>query len=255
MNPEIAASDPPLPRVLLVEDDPVSAGFLSEALAALPARVDVAATLAEATALAETTKHDLWLIDAHLPDGAGAELLSRLRSRGYRTPALAHTAETATTLLDILIDAGFEEVLIKPLSIAMLHGAVQRVLRMQAHGDVDRHAPSKTNTSITPMLCGKFPIWDDAAALRALNGNVAHVEAMRGLYRSELPQVQLRTVAALRDENLTSLDAELHKLRASSGFVGAARLGAAAQALQANPRSIDARRQFEGALQDTLSSA
>ena len=38
MNPSPTA----LPRLLLVEDDPVSAAFLREAAAALPALVDVA---------------------------------------------------------------------------------------------------------------------------------------------------------------------------------------------------------------------
>ena len=39
-----------LPRILLLEDDPVSAAFLSAAIEALPAQVDVAGTLAEARA-------------------------------------------------------------------------------------------------------------------------------------------------------------------------------------------------------------
>jgi DNA-binding response OmpR family regulator len=82
------------PRILLVEDDPVSRAFLGAAVHALPAVVDAADSMAAAMALAAASRYDLWLIDANLPDGHGAELLSRLRVREAQTPAVAHTAAT-----------------------------------------------------------------------------------------------------------------------------------------------------------------
>ena len=88
MNPSPTA----LPRLLLVEDDPVSAAFLREAAAALPALVDVAGTVAEALSAASIQCHDLYLIDANLPDGRGETLLQDLRGRAPAAPALAHTA-------------------------------------------------------------------------------------------------------------------------------------------------------------------
>ena len=72
----------PLPRLLLVEDDPVSAVFLRDAAASLPAAVDVAGNLAEALAGAIARPHALYLIDANLPDGRGETLLLQLRERG-----------------------------------------------------------------------------------------------------------------------------------------------------------------------------
>ena len=80
------------PRVLLVEDDPVSRAFLGAAIQALPAAVDAADSMAAALALAAAGRYDLWLFDASLPDGSGSELLAKLRVRDASTPALAHTA-------------------------------------------------------------------------------------------------------------------------------------------------------------------
>src|SRR5690606_33004214 len=69
------------PRILLVEDDPTSRAFLQAATEALPAVVDIAGSVAEALALATRHAHALWLIDAHLPDGSGSELLRVLRDQ------------------------------------------------------------------------------------------------------------------------------------------------------------------------------
>lgn len=249
-----------LPRILLVEDEPVSAAFLRDAIAACPAHVASAETAAEALRLARERPFDLWLIDAHLPDGRGADLLVRLRAEGRDTPALAHTAETAKAVLDALIDAGFEEVLIKPLGVAALQGAIRRFVpsaARAAHASVasvadkndgdDRADPERPTG-------GKFPVFDDATALRALNGRREHIAAMRGMWSAELPQQAQRIARALRDDDAAALRAELHKLLASTGFVGALRLQAAARELQAAPSAERARRQFDGAMADTLSA-
>lgn len=245
-----------LPRILLLEDDPVSAAFLRTALEALPAQVDVAGTLAEARVLAEAHAHDLWLFDVNLPDGRGVDLLVALRERGIAVPALAHTADARRHELDALINAGFEEVLLKPLSVAQLQGAVGRFCARSASIETSIEPSIQTNDARPdePMRGGKLPVWDDDAALRALNGHRPHVDAMRGLFAQELPQVAMRVAAALAERDTAALRHELHKLQASCGFVGAARLGDAVAGLRDAPESAAAAARFEGALQDTLSS-
>ncbi len=250
MNTSASAT---LPRILLLEDDPVSAAFLATALEGLPAQVDVAGNLAEARISIAAHTHDLWLFDANLPDGLGAELLAELRARGLHTVALAHTADNRREALDALIDAGFEEVLLKPLSVAQLQGTARRWCGDASVGDARRFSRNVSGNIATPN-CSKYPVWDDDTALRALNGNRAHVDAMRGLFAQELLQVSVRVSAALSDHDAAALRNELHKLQASCGFVGAARLGAAARDLQDAPNAADAVAQFEGALQDTLAS-
>lgn len=259
-----ASAAPPLPRLLLLEDDPVSAAFLASALEALPARVDVAASLAEARRRADGC--DLWLFDAHLPDGDGASLLAELRACGLRTPALAHTAETRREPLDALIAAGFDAVLLKPLSVAALQAGVRRAL-----GDPDGSTPAgmppetpieaSLEPPLEPPACriagvgAKLPVWDDAVALRALNGSRAHVAAMRGLFLQELPTAAGCVIAGARLGDVAAIRAELHRLQASCGFVGAARMAAAVDALRARPGDGEALARFEAAVQDTLAAS
>jgi DNA-binding LytR/AlgR family response regulator len=67
-------------RVLLVEDEPLSRNHLAGLLEAYPNVIMAgqAASLAEARALAKTQRFDLALIDIHLPDGLGTELVRDL---------------------------------------------------------------------------------------------------------------------------------------------------------------------------------
>lgn len=236
----------PLPRVLLVEDDPTSRSFLTAALRATPVDVDAADSLAAALALAQSQPYSAWMIDARLPDGSGADLLARLRERHPDTPAIAHTAAHESTILDALIAAGFAEALVKPMPAATLHAALRRVL-----GITPGHAPAVASAHVE----GDLPLWDDEAAALALNGNRLHVETLRELFVQELSKSVYAITTAAERGDLDSVRSDLHRLRASCGFVGAQRLAAAVQALQEDPASSLRLDALEQVAQETLAQA
>ena len=142
------------------------------ALEALPAQVDAAGSIQAALALEGA--YDLWLLDANLPDGHGAELLAQLRIRLPATPALAHTADDSPALQARLLQAGFAEVLVKPLTAERLQQAVRRWLGMA------RGAPLRVEETSNRFKA--LPLWDEAAALTALNGNQEHVATLRKMF-------------------------------------------------------------------------
>jgi len=105
------------PCVLVVDDDPVSLGFLTAALGQCGCRaVPAASAHAALAALADATI-DLLLIDRRLPDGDGDELLRRLRARGVVAPAVATSADITPADRERLIEAGFVATLGKPASV------------------------------------------------------------------------------------------------------------------------------------------
>lgn len=228
--------NPNIPNLLLVEDDPVSRAFLEAATAALPATVAVAGDAASARVLANDCDFDLWLFDANLPDATGAELLAQLRGTGFATPALAHTATLDQDAHAELRAAGFAGTIAKPIDAASWQSALRRALGATS----PLHASTPGGAS-----GGKLPVWDDDAALAALNGNTEHVAALRRLFLDELPGQRTQIVDA------GTRAATLHRLRASCGFVGAARLDAAVQALQESKSEAALQRVLE-TLQDTL---
>lgn len=218
------------PRILLVEDDPVSAAFLQAALTALPADVDAIATGTAARDLARASTYDLWLIDANLPDGSGAALLADLRARGGLAHAVAHTADREPATADALRVAGFSDVLVKPLTANDLHAAVRRALGA-------RHVADAGDTPLP--AASALPVWDDDRALSALAGQLDHVRALRALFLDELPAARDTIEDAVRAGDQAAMHRTLHRLRASCGFVGAARLEASVTRLQAAPRFAD----------------
>lgn len=232
-----------LPRILLVEDDPVSRTFLAAAARATPAEVDAADSVAAAMALAGAQHYDLWLFDANLPDGSGSGMLGSLRGRGLETPALAHTATQDRETLDALIAAGFTEVLVKPLPAMRVQAAIRRALGLVLAGE---------QAGDVPPPCVAHPVWDDDVAALALNGNRTHIATLRGLFIGELPNLRQRIGTAARGGDFDAIRAELHRLRASCGFVGAARLAAAAQALHHQADSPTLLARFDEVVQDTL---
>lgn len=224
------ATDPP--RLLLAEDDPVSAAFLAEAAAALPLAVHVAPSAAEARTAATQATFDLLLLDAHLPDGSGIELLAALRAAGQTAPALAHTADASESVARVLCAAGFREVLHKPIAMAALHDALRRHLPLTAAAR-----------------------WDDAAALAALGGQGAHVATLRRLFLDELPQQHARIAAALEVGDVEAIRAELHRLTASCGLVGARALARQVQALREAPLEPSRWQAFDAEIGALLSAS
>lgn len=232
-------SDTPiLTRLLLVEDDPISCSFISEALEALPAHVDTAPNIAQALAHARDHGHALWLIDAHLPDGDGCDCLRALRQVS-ETPALAVTAGASREELDRLCSAGFLEVLLKPMSIALLQGTVMRLIGTPME---------------SPALAegGKLPIWDEARALAAIGGSHGALQNLRLMFLEELPLLREQLFLAQRAGDCQAMGAVLHKLSASCGFVGAARVAKAVDALAREPLDVAALRRFDFAATDAL---
>jgi DNA-binding response OmpR family regulator len=229
---------PTPPRLLLVEDDATSQAFLAEALGALPATVDVAGDIAEACAHAAANTHALWLVDAHLPDGDGLECLRALRAIGGDVPALAVTAASGSAAIDALCAGGFLEVIPKPVGIALLQATVRRLL-----GEVPR-APYRVSEP------GKLPVWDEARALAAIGGNREALAALRELFLAELPAARAGIEAAIAVGDAGAVKAQLHKLQAGAGFVGAARMARAIRALSGAPLDAGALEAFTWAVED-----
>lgn len=235
----MSPSSPDPIRLLLVEDDPISLDFLSEALAGVPAQVDAASDIASASWLARDRPYALWLLDAHLPDGDGLACLRALRVLAP-TPALAVTASTEREELDALCAGGFLEVLVKPVSVAQAQSTVRRLLGLRSGGVRE------------PPADFKLPVWDGDRALAAIGGKTESLARLRRMFLDELPGLDAQVREACGAGDAVAARAVLHKLKAGCGFVGALRLGQAVESLSRVPLDRTALGEFEHAVQDAL---
>jgi two-component system, OmpR family, KDP operon response regulator KdpE len=119
--------------VLLVEDDRELRRTLREALQVEGYRVVASASLADARAVwaqavAGQGGVDIVLLDLGLPDGEGDSLLAELR-RGRGTPVLVISARPGEAQKVALLDAGADDYLVKPFSLAELLARMRVALR------------------------------------------------------------------------------------------------------------------------------
>lgn len=222
-------------RVLLAEDDTISREFLCEAIRACGGDPVACADGLAALARAREGNWDLLILDHHLPGMNGDAVLAALQTNSGNTPlpsALATTAEPDGASA-LLLEAGFAQVLPKPVSLETLR------------------------TALAPFGCEAKTL-DDDGALRAC-GSLSAVERLRCLFaEQELPRVQDEFDRHAGDPE--SLRPTLHRLLASCGFCGATALACACNALHdalasGDPSLIDtATHGFARALRDTRES-
>jgi DNA-binding NarL/FixJ family response regulator len=81
-----------MPELLIVDDHPLFLGGLQQFLAThAHANVSCASSVGQALEMLEVSKPDALILDVMMKDGGGLELLSTIRGRGSRVPAILLT--------------------------------------------------------------------------------------------------------------------------------------------------------------------
>ncbi len=121
-------------RVLAVEDQPASLALVRHVLEPEGFDVRVARSGAEALTLAQETRPDLVLLDMHLPDMHGLEVLRRLRESpwGAALPVVAVSAMVTPADRTLWLQAGCADVIEKPIDVATFARRVARWLQRDA---------------------------------------------------------------------------------------------------------------------------
>ena len=206
MAPDTEMTMTDRPRALVVDDDALTLRFLEAALREIGVdTVSVADGASARVAIANET-FDVLLIDRHLPDMSGEALLQALRDAGCVAPAIATSAEVDADVRARMLDAAFDDVVAKPVSVEQLGQVIGRFVHLPA-----------------PALLS------DDEALRAIGGDRQSLIALRGLLATELDELRLSHATP---DDRPALIARLHRLRASCGFCGATALGDAAAVAQ-----------------------
>lgn len=114
--------------VLIIEDDGDIRRLVADALARQGHAVESAAAALPGLKAAVETRPDLVILDLGLPDLDGAEMLRMLRAVS-EVPVIAATARGEETDIVATLDAGADDYLVKPFSVAQLEARVRAVLR------------------------------------------------------------------------------------------------------------------------------
>jgi sigma-B regulation protein RsbU (phosphoserine phosphatase) len=133
-------------RVLLVEDDPVTARVITRTLQHVAAPVfDIVheATLVEAvTRLREGDRFDVAILDLNLPDSFGIDTLARLQAAEPSLPIVVMTGDGDPTIAELALEVGAQDYLVKGETSEVIITRSIRYAITRKQADLDRQAIS-----------------------------------------------------------------------------------------------------------------
>ena len=213
-------------RVLVADDVAANRMVARAMLVAAGHRVDSAADGAEALAAVERDAYDVVLMDVQMPVMDGLEATRRIRALdGARrgVPVLAVTASALPEQVAACRAAGMDGHLAKPIDRESLLAAVQRLAAGDTLHDPSPHA----------ALDASQPLLDEAVLrnLAADLGPTADVVISEFVGEVRLGYETLSTPAIAQD--IPRLRHAAHRMLGAARTLGARRLGATTEAMQA----------------------
>ncbi len=116
-------------KVLLIEDDPETASYVSRGLREHGHALDVADTGQDGMFLATGGGYDVMIVDRMLPGLDGLGIVRALRESGVKAPVLFLTALGGVGDRVKGLEAGADDYLVKPFAFAELHARLQALAR------------------------------------------------------------------------------------------------------------------------------
>jgi CheY-like chemotaxis protein len=227
-------------RVLVAEDNELNVTLLKELLSSRGHLAQFARDGRAALELALRGEFDLMLVDLHMPELDGFEVVQAIRDHERGTNQhlriIALTARSSARDRERCLAAGMDEFLAKPIEAAALWAVMERLV-----ADWPLVAPR----AVEPGLL------DARAILRACGQQAAVLEKLRVVFRRTLPVQLSRVRAALASGDLHELREAAHQL---VGTVGAFSTVAAGVASTLEDAAIRQDRESCAALVDRLGS-
>ena len=116
-------------HIFLLEDDETMGRGIAMALTGTDTSVTCRSTLAQARETLAEEQFDLLILDVNLPDGSGLDLLRQVRTNGDATPVILLTANDLELDEVTGLEAGADDYITKPFSLAVLRARVNAQLR------------------------------------------------------------------------------------------------------------------------------
>ena len=119
-------------QIFLLEDDETLGRGIAMALTGPETSVICHPSLAKAREALAEERFDLLILDVNLPDGSGLDLLCQVRAAGDSTPVILLTANDLELDEVTGLEAGADDYITKPFSLAVLRARVNTQLRRGA---------------------------------------------------------------------------------------------------------------------------
>jgi signal transduction histidine kinase/CheY-like chemotaxis protein len=226
-------------RVLLADDSSDIRLLIARFLTDIDAEVVVVANGRQAVeqALAgrlEARPFDLILMDLHMPELDGAEAVRALRAEGLEIPMIALTASAYEEDRERCTQAGYSDVLTKPIDRAQLIQRIATLTGIAADPAPAGSAPGPAGACPTPKLSPAPPptspptptptptdarvmrplaIFDTARLLEMLGGDETVKQTVLALFQDDAPPLLRALQDAAANRDAAAVRAGAHKLK------------------------------------------
>ena len=166
----------------------------------------------EALRLAEGGVFDLLLLDIHMPELDGFQVVGAIRERertaGGHLPVIALTARSKKEDRERCLRAGMDECLTKPYSAADLWATMDRALRK----DQSRNRKDENKEASPADSSSAMGLIDPVVLLAACGGDPAMLRKMCRRLQSLVPEDLAAVRGAFHDQDALRLREAAHKL-------------------------------------------
>jgi CheY-like chemotaxis protein/HPt (histidine-containing phosphotransfer) domain-containing protein len=237
-------------RVLLAEDNEFNRALIERVLRSLNCEVDLAPTGREAVRRFHNGNYDLVLMDCHMPDLDGLEATRQIRAgedEERRVPIVAVTAGTVPGARQACLQAGMDDFIAKPFSLATLRRKASQWLAVAAQANAAREPPAPTTAdseqrvlAAAPVAAGPASV--DLSRLQELAdeaGSPRIVEELSLIFVEDMDRRldSLREAADERGER--KLLSVIHSVKGACANFGALRMAALAEAIERRVKQSD----------------
>jgi CheY-like chemotaxis protein/HPt (histidine-containing phosphotransfer) domain-containing protein len=237
-------------RVLLAEDNEFNRALIERVLRSLNCEVDLAPSGREAVRRFHNGNYDLVLMDCHMPDLDGLEATRQIRAgedEERRVPIVAVTAGTVPGARQACLQAGMDDFIAKPFSLATLRRKASQWLAVAAQASAAREPAPPTTADSEQRVVAAAPVAAspasvDLSRLQELAdeaGSPRIVEELSLIFVEDMDRrlESLREAADERGER--KLLSVIHSVKGACANFGALRMAALAEAIERRVKQGD----------------
>jgi signal transduction histidine kinase/HPt (histidine-containing phosphotransfer) domain-containing protein len=232
-------------RILVVDDNEINLNVASGLVSSLYCiKCDSAGSGSEALSFIEEHDYDLIFMDHIMPEPDGIQTTKLIREKGGKyadIPIIALTANTVAGVVDVLTEAGMNDVLVKPIVIEEMSNILQKWLPADKCEPVTDNQSSSPDDDLLGFMEKGGRIITAAMNITELdvNAGLSSVAFKEDVYESSLkllagkiPKIIAVLEECFENNKLSEFALHVHGMKGSLAAVGAVSLSMMAAALE-----------------------
>ncbi|MBQ5431523.1 MAG: response regulator [Lachnospiraceae bacterium] len=228
-------------RILAVDDTEMNLKVLKELLAQNEVMIDTATSGKEALEMLKEIAYDLILLDYRMPQMNGVETLKHIfKMKNWRpVPVICLTANAVTGAIETYLEAGFTDVITKPVQPELLEQKMMQylpkeLLKVNKHPVVVSQKPEEDLPALVSKMDPRLLEMEGLSLEDGIrnNGSVkTYMEVLKTYYKGLSGQLD-KIEELFEAGNIKDYTIKVHALKSSSRIIGALEVADLAEALE-----------------------